>query len=90
MKCGTISVDDMSKVKPLELKIPPGNPVIAITPGDPAGIGPEITAKAVAGGEIYEFCRPLVIGDRKSIEREIVHNELNLTVSEVSDPEEGE
>lgn len=90
MKCGTISVDDMSKVKPLELKIPPGNPVIAITTGDPAGIGPEITAKAVAGGGIYEFCRPLVIGDRKSIEREIVHNELNLTISEAGDSGEGD
>lgn len=31
--------------------------------GDPAGIGPEITVKALANREIYDECRPLVIGD---------------------------
>ncbi|GFN21702.1 MAG: 4-hydroxythreonine-4-phosphate dehydrogenase PdxA [Thermoanaerobacteraceae bacterium] len=38
-------------------------PIIAITVGDPCGIGPEITAKALALAEIYERCRPLVVGD---------------------------
>lgn len=39
-------------------------PVIAITMGDPASIGPEITIKALAGHkEIYDTCKPLVIGD---------------------------
>ncbi len=31
--------------------------------GDPAGIGPEITVKALADPKIYETCRPLIIGD---------------------------
>lgn len=38
-------------------------PLIGITLGDPAGIGPEITVKALASHGIYEKCRPLVIGD---------------------------
>ncbi len=38
-------------------------PVIGITMGDPAGIGPEIIAKALSGPEIYRICRPVVIGD---------------------------
>ena len=38
-------------------------PLIAITMGDPAGIGPEITVKALADKKIYEICRPIVIGD---------------------------
>lgn len=38
-------------------------PLIGITLGDPAGIGPEITVKALASHSIYETCRPLVIGD---------------------------
>lgn len=38
-------------------------PVIAITIGDPAGIGPEIVAGALARGRLHEVCRPLVIGD---------------------------
>lgn len=37
--------------------------LIGITLGDPAGIGPEITVKALADHPIYETCRPLVIGD---------------------------
>jgi len=38
-------------------------PVIAITMGDPAGVGPEITAKALARDKIWDCCRPLMIGD---------------------------
>lgn len=38
-------------------------PVIAITMGDPCGIGPEVIAKALASGEIYPLCRPVVIGN---------------------------
>ena len=38
-------------------------PIIAITMGDPAGIGPEIIAKALPMPDIYEVCRPLVLGD---------------------------
>jgi 4-hydroxythreonine-4-phosphate dehydrogenase len=38
-------------------------PLIAITMGDAAGIGPEIIVKALAGPEAHAICRPLVIGD---------------------------
>ena len=38
-------------------------PIIAITMGDPAGIGPEIVMRSLAHGEAYVSCRPLVIGD---------------------------
>jgi 4-hydroxy-L-threonine phosphate dehydrogenase PdxA len=38
-------------------------PRIGITMGDPAGIGAEIIVKALSNHEIYESCRPLVIGD---------------------------
>ena len=31
--------------------------------GDPAGIGPEIVVKALAGASMTEVCRPLIIGD---------------------------
>ena len=39
-----------------------GRPYIAITMGDPAGIGPEVTAKALKDRQVYEKCRPFVIG----------------------------
>jgi len=38
-------------------------PILAITMGDPAGIGPEIIVKALNVKETYEKCRPLVTGD---------------------------
>jgi 4-hydroxythreonine-4-phosphate dehydrogenase len=38
-------------------------PIIAITMGDPAGIGPEIILKALVCEDVYHLCRPLVIGD---------------------------
>jgi 4-hydroxythreonine-4-phosphate dehydrogenase len=38
-------------------------PVIGITMGDAAGIGPEIIMKALTHRSVYEQCRPLVIGD---------------------------
>lgn len=38
-------------------------PVLAVTMGDPSGVGPEVIAKALARGEPYGLCRPIVIGD---------------------------
>ncbi len=38
-------------------------PLIGITMGDPAGIGPEIIAVALADSSVYECCRPVVLGD---------------------------
>jgi 4-phospho-D-threonate 3-dehydrogenase / 4-phospho-D-erythronate 3-dehydrogenase len=40
-------------------------PVLGITMGDPAGIGPEIAAKALAQPEVRDRARPLVIGDAR-------------------------
>lgn len=38
-------------------------PILAITMGDPAGIGPEITVRALNRKETYEKCKPIVTGD---------------------------
>ncbi len=38
-------------------------PIIAITIGDPCGIGPEVVAKALVMPEVREMCRPLVVGN---------------------------
>ena len=38
-------------------------PVIAITMGDPNGIGPEIILKLHRNKKIWDFCIPVVIGD---------------------------
>ena len=38
-------------------------PIIAITMGDPSGIGPEVVAKALATPAVQQMCLPLVIGN---------------------------
>jgi 4-hydroxythreonine-4-phosphate dehydrogenase len=40
----------------------PQLPLIAITLGDPAGVGPEIVLKAAADPETFRLCRPLAVG----------------------------
>ncbi len=45
-------------------------PVIAITTGDPFGIGPEICLKAAALPDVLDACRPLLVGDRAHLLRE--------------------
>ena len=54
-------VDTIRKLKPL----------IAITMGDPCGIGPEIIAAALADAELHNAAVPLVIGDRACMERAV-------------------
>lgn len=44
-------------------------PVIGVTIGDPAGIGPEIVAKALAHPEVGEWCRCVVYGQRAALQR---------------------
>lgn len=46
-------------------------PILAITMGDPAGVGPEVTLKALGEREVYEWCRPLVIGDTRILGRDL-------------------
>src|SRR5438105_8057006 len=44
-------------------------PLVGVTLGDPAGIGPEIVVKALAEADLYEISRPLVIGSGAVMER---------------------
>ena len=38
-------------------------PAIAITMGDPCGIGPEVVVKALTDPQVYASCRPVVVGN---------------------------
>jgi len=44
-------------------------PKIAVTAGDPAGIGTEVILKALLRDDIHAMCRPLVIGTYDLVER---------------------
>ena len=62
-------------------------PLIAITMGDPCGVGPEIIVRALADPALYEMCRPVVLGDRLAMERAVKVTGEPLDVREVA-PEE--
>lgn len=61
---------------------------IAITMGDPAGIGSEIVVKALARESVYEKCIPVVIGDYEALKDAIRFSGLTLSLNEVKTPEE--
>jgi len=54
-------------------------PIIAITMGDPASIGPEIAVKALLDKKVTSICRPLIIGD-VAVFRQII-DKLKLKAS---------
>ena len=60
-------------------------PVVGITMGDPAGVGPEIIIKALSDSDIFEISRPLVLGDPAALSINI-EGAAKLTINEVSDP----
>jgi len=60
-------------------------PVLGITMGDPASIGPEVAVKALASASIYEICHPILVGDAEICKEAIRFCELGLTVNPVKD-----
>jgi len=59
-------------------------PIIAITLGDPAGVGPEIVVKALKNKEIYDVCNPLVIGDYGVLGKALKATNSSLKLNAVS------
>lgn len=64
-------------------------PVIGIPLGDPAGVGPEIVAKALSDKRIYDACRPLVIGDKGVVAQALGFCSLKLDINVIGAPEQG-
>jgi 4-hydroxythreonine-4-phosphate dehydrogenase len=67
-------------------------PIIAITMGDAAGVGPEIIVKVLTQKKIYRTCRPLIIGDGATIRKtmEILGVALQLHLVEHTDEAKGQ
>ena len=59
-------------------------PVLAITMGDPASIGPEIGVKALLQENIHAICRPLLVGDAVVFQQIIDKLQLKATVNAVN------
>lgn len=63
-------------------------PVIAVTMGDGAGVGPEIVVGALLDASTRERCRPLVIGDAHRLREAARILGLDVEVRVVAGPEE--
>jgi 4-phospho-D-threonate 3-dehydrogenase / 4-phospho-D-erythronate 3-dehydrogenase len=61
-------------------------PRIAITMGDAAGIGPEITVKSLAGGDAAGWCIPLVLGDARVLERAMEATGVHVPIRRLQRP----
>ena len=42
---------------------------LAITMGDPSGVGPEIIAKVLTRPEVFQLCIPIVVGDKRVLKK---------------------
>ncbi len=66
-------------------------PLVLITMGDPAGIGPEIVLKALAGEELHRAGRCVVVGDAAVLRQAMAFPGMPaLTLRTVETPEEGD
>ncbi|MFT4713030.1 MAG: 4-hydroxythreonine-4-phosphate dehydrogenase [Candidatus Azotimanducaceae bacterium] len=60
-------------------------PLLAITMGDPAGIGPEVCVKALSLAGVHEGIRPFVIGNRSSLEVAIKEAGVDSKIRVITD-----
>lgn len=65
-------------------------PILAITMGDPAGIGGEIAVKALLKKELYERCVPIVIGDYEAIADAVRFCDASVEIRVIRSPEEAQ
>ncbi|MEI7617275.1 MAG: 4-hydroxythreonine-4-phosphate dehydrogenase PdxA [Actinomycetota bacterium] len=63
-------------------------PIIAVTMGDPAGVGAEVIVKALSRAEVTAMCRPVVIGDAHRLTIAAQLCGLSLRIRVVADPSE--
>lgn len=60
-------------------------PVIAVTMGDGAGVGPEVTVGALLAENAYRDCRPIVIGDVYRLELGVKALGVQADIVEIQD-----
>jgi 4-hydroxythreonine-4-phosphate dehydrogenase len=65
-----------------------GKPIVAISNGDPSGIGPEIALKAMASEEVRQAAAPIIVGSPEVYERDLNLAGAPLTIRLLSSPSE--
>lgn len=65
-------------------------PIVAIPMGDAAGIGPEITVKALADPLTDSMARVVVVGDQQVIKKAMAFSGVSLKIKIIEEPDEGD
>lgn len=63
-------------------------PIILVTVGDVAGIGPEIVSKTINDGSVFAYCKPVIIGSRLTLESISERCGISLKIRVLNTPEE--
>ena len=58
-------------------------PILGISVGDPGGIGPEVTAKALSRADIYDIARPLVVADCRTMADVLRFTDVDLKLNPI-------
>ncbi|MBD1420549.1 4-hydroxythreonine-4-phosphate dehydrogenase PdxA [Sphingobacterium chuzhouense] len=58
-------------------------PIVGITMGDPASIGPEIALKALLDARVQDICRPILVGDAVVFQQIISRLQLPIAIHAV-------
>ncbi len=61
-------------------------PLLALTLGDPSGIGPEVVVKALADPEINDSARMFVVGTDRAVRQALSETGIDLPVQAIEDP----
>jgi len=61
-----------------EMMVGQAPPLLALTMGDPAGVGPEVIVKALQDRTAFEECRPFVVGDVGILQQALAGGELEV------------
>ena len=64
-------------------------PILAIPMGDAAGIGPEITVKAMADDRVSNMARLVIVGDKKVLKEALAFSDVTLLINCINDPQDG-
>lgn len=64
------------------------NRILLLTMGDPAGIGPEVTVKALSHPETHLGCTPVVVGDEEPVKAALAFTGSKLRLNIINTPEE--
>jgi 4-hydroxythreonine-4-phosphate dehydrogenase len=67
-----------------------GKPIVALSNGDPAGIGPEIILKAMANAAVRQAAAPIIVGSPALFERDLALVDAELSLRPINHPSEAQ